>query len=119
MEKAFSLKSLESKLKEKGFPVLEQGAVEAINAVFEWVDESIDQTETKYDNFLKPAAHVLKEFILNKVGHISSSDYSSKKDDTKSLPAPEAPKPTANSATDGATAEKGTEENPIVRTSPV
>lgn len=124
MNKAFELKALEIKLKEKGFPVLEQGALASIDAIFEWLDESIDKSDTKYDDYLKPAAKVLKEFILGKVDRISTST-GDKKEDQKSTSSSwtkeEKPEATAKSAVASNGADKkpaeGTEENPTIRTS--
>lgn len=68
---AFNLGSLESKLKEKGLPQIEGLAKACVEAVFEWVEESVKASESKVDDFAVAVLPPLKSFILGKIDGIS------------------------------------------------
>lgn len=71
MEKAYDLKVLEAKLKEKGMPVLEGAALAVVDSVFEWIEESAKVSETKVDDVMAGLLPSVKDWVHAKVDEIS------------------------------------------------
>jgi hypothetical protein len=61
---------LERKLKAKGLPVLEDTAEKAVEALFEWLDESAELSESSIDDLLSVLYPQIKSMIDKKVDKI-------------------------------------------------
>lgn len=70
MEKAYDLKVLEAKLKEKGLPEVEDLAEKVYSAVKEWVVESAPVSETKLDDFAPIAFPIIDKIVAPAIDKI-------------------------------------------------
>lgn len=70
--KPFDLKDLESMLKAKGMPALENGAHAVVEAVFEWIEKGVKLSDSKIDDFALAVLPPLKSFIDQKISEISN-----------------------------------------------
>lgn len=68
----FDLKDLESRLKEKGLPQVEGLAQAIVDGVFEWIQEGVQASESKIDDFALAVLPPFKSFIDKKIQGISS-----------------------------------------------
>lgn len=64
MSKAYSLKLLVSKLKEKGLDVTEDMAIVLVEVLFDWAQESAKVSSTKIDDFVALFYPKVKKLIL-------------------------------------------------------
>jgi hypothetical protein len=74
MEKAYDVKALAEKLKEKGLPEVENMAVLAYQAIKEWAVESAALSENKIDDVLMPALSFLDGMILPAIDKIDGKE---------------------------------------------
>lgn len=74
MEKAYDIKSLVEKLKDKGLDVAEDGAAVAVSSVIEWLSESAMLSESPYDNILLAVYPIVKGKALDMVDKIDGVD---------------------------------------------
>lgn len=74
MEKAYDVKALAEKLKEKGLPEVENMAVLAYQAIKEWAVESAALSENKIDDVLMPALSFLDKMILPAIDKIDGKE---------------------------------------------
>jgi hypothetical protein len=72
MEKAYDLKDLAEKLKAHGLEASEALAKEAIEAVFEWLEESAKTSPNLYDDMLSMLYPQLKKLALSQADKISA-----------------------------------------------
>ncbi len=72
MEKAYDLKELGIKLKSKGLDLAEDGAVIAVESVFEWLAESAVVSATPFDDMAQLVMPELKKIIMAQVDKIDS-----------------------------------------------
>lgn len=70
-KKAFDLKDLEAKLKEKGLPQVEGLAKAAAEAVFEWIEEGVGLSPTKLDDLALVLLPSLKSMVMSKIDEIA------------------------------------------------
>jgi hypothetical protein len=69
--KSFDLALLAEKLKAKGLPAIEGLAKASLEAVFEWIEESVQASPSKIDDFALAVLPPLKSLIMSKVDEIS------------------------------------------------
>lgn len=74
MTKAYDVKDLAEKLKQKGMPEIEDMAVIAYQAIKEWAIESAALSENKIDDVLMPALTFLDGMILPAIDKIDGQE---------------------------------------------
>lgn len=74
MTKAYDVKDLAEKLKQKGMPEVEDMAVIAYQAIKEWAIESAALSENKIDDVLMPALTFLDGMILPAIDKIDGQE---------------------------------------------
>lgn len=74
MEKAYDLKVLASKLKERGLDLAEDAAVIVVEELFAWVEESAKASTTPYDDMGLIVLPQLKELALDGVDKIDGKE---------------------------------------------
>lgn len=70
MEKAYDIKALGLKLKDKGLDVAEEAAKVAVVAVLEWVEESAKLSDNKYDDLVSAVLPIVKDKVLELVDKV-------------------------------------------------
>lgn len=70
MEKAWELKTLVEELKAKGVDLAEDGAKHVVEAVFTWLEKSVELSENKVDDLVVGFLPKLKEQALKAVDKI-------------------------------------------------
>lgn len=70
MEKAYDVKALAQKFQSKGLAIAEEAATQAVEAVFEWVEESAKLSATPYDDMGLILLPHLKKLALEAVEKI-------------------------------------------------
>ena len=71
---AFELNDLVEKLKAKGLPIAEDLAGEVVNAVFEWIEEEVVESENKYDDLALAILPAVKPFIFKYIDKIDGQE---------------------------------------------
>lgn len=74
MEKAYELKGLTDKMKEKGLDVAEDAALAVFESVTEWLEESAAMSETKIDDLLMAALGMAKSYVKDQIDKIDGVD---------------------------------------------
>lgn len=69
--KAFDLKELEAKLKEKGLPEIEGLAKACAEAIFDWAEQGVKLSDSRIDDFVLAVLPPLKSWIMSKLDGIS------------------------------------------------
>lgn len=70
MEKAYDLKELGKRLKEKGLVVVEDGAELTYKEVMGWLKDSAIQSTTKLDDLVLPFVGKIDELVLPQIDKI-------------------------------------------------
>ena len=73
-QKAYDIKVLVEKLKANGLEVAEEGAKVAVEQTIQWVLESAQASENKYDDFLALVLPVVKPTIMKAIEDINPAD---------------------------------------------
>lgn len=73
-KKAYDLKDLAAKCKEKGLDVAEEGAKVLVQSVFEWVKESAALSKTPYDDMVMVVMPQLEKMALSEVDKIDGHE---------------------------------------------
>lgn len=74
MQKAWELKALVEELKAKGLDVAEDGAKHALEAVFVWLEKSVELSETKIDDMALVVLPKIKEYALKAADKIDGQE---------------------------------------------
>lgn len=74
MEKAYDLKNLLERLKDKGLDLAEDAAEIIVNETFDWVEDSAKMSETPYDDMGLVVLPKLKELALEGVDKIDGKE---------------------------------------------
>ena len=74
MEKAYDLKDLGSKLKEKGLDLAEDAAGIVLDATMDWLGESAIKSENKIDDILVPLLMAVKPYIKDQIDKIDGKE---------------------------------------------
>lgn len=74
MKKAYDLKVLADKLKDRGLDVAEESAKIAVEEILEWLSESSIQSENKVDDILAGVVPVAKKHVLELVDKIDGEE---------------------------------------------
>lgn len=73
-KKAFDLKDLAQKLKEKGLPEVEQLAEKSYEAIKEWYVESAALSENKIDDVIVPFLGLVDNFVKPQIDKIHKEE---------------------------------------------
>lgn len=74
MDKAYDVKALVAKAKDKGMDVAEDAAMHLVDIVFEWLEESADLSENVYDDLLKAVYPMAKAEVKKAVDKIDGQE---------------------------------------------
>lgn len=70
MEKAYDIKELGARLKDKGLDLLEDQLTLLVKETLDWISESAVISKTPYDDMAVVVIPPVKQFILNQVDKI-------------------------------------------------
>lgn len=74
MEKAYDFKGLLDNLKNQGVEIAEESAKVLVVALFDWLEQSADMSENKYDDLLKALYPLAKAEALKAAENINKAD---------------------------------------------
>lgn len=74
MEKAYDVKDLASKLKDKGLDIAEESLNIVVEELFVWVEESAKVSSTPYDDMALLLLPQLKELALKAIDKIDGEE---------------------------------------------
>jgi len=74
MEKAYDVKDLVSKLKDKGLEIAEDAAGLVLDSVIDWVVESSAKSPNKVDDILAPLLIAVKPYIHEQIDKIDGKE---------------------------------------------
>ena len=74
MEKAYDIKELGKKLKDKGLDLAEDASALVLESVLDWVAESAAISKTPYDDMATVIIPPLKAFALNQIDKIDGEN---------------------------------------------
>lgn len=74
MEKAYDVKDLGDKLKDKGLEMAEDAAMVVVECVLEWVEESAKKSENTYDDLMLAVLPLMKPEIMKLVDKIDKKE---------------------------------------------
>lgn len=74
MEKAYDIKDLGAKLKDKGLDLAEDASVLVLDAVFDFLVESAQKSENKIDDLIAPILMAAKPIIKEQIDKIDGEE---------------------------------------------
>lgn len=74
MEKAYDIKDLAARLKDRGMDVAEDAAGHALEVVLDWFEASATKSENKYDDLVIAILPMLKEEALKQIDKIDGEE---------------------------------------------
>lgn len=74
MKKAFDVNDLVEKLKGKGMDVAEEAAKVLVEETLSWIEESVQISESKYDDFALPVIGAVKPFVMKQIDLIDGKE---------------------------------------------